>query len=1319
MVNACVPGVPEDADGDSTSDRAVIGGELEIFVATYDDGHTETQYGLRLDNGERIALQFDTDPGPMQPDEYMEFTGRWSLDKTVSTTRTFTVAGVTKHLGVDHSAVGGDEGGSISVGAAAGGKRSPMEHRVAVLVLGDVSYTLEEMRAQVNPTAGSAASYLGENSLGVDTFEGDVFGPYDVNTANCGDRFREIADLARAAAEDDGVDLDRYNKLAFVIPGGCGWGGLGQVGSPGRTRQLLTWYNNWFDCLVVSHELGHNLGLNHSHNTDCEQDIYRANRSGCDDTEYGHVFDVMGGGGCGDGHFSAAQKQYMGWLDDCEDVTAGSGAVFNLSPMDGDCGVRSLRIPIRGENSYYYLEYRKTGAGEFAGARGQDRVVLSVSNDGATVRPDVYLLDSTPESASGNRDFRDGWLAVGKDYNLPGNVRVRVLDLGDVARVEVTAPNTGSHQCHSGARPPTLEDGSVGRGCGDGCPDDPNKTNPGFCGCGVPDDDTDGDSIRDCEDGCPDDPNKGDSGVCGCGVLELECATLAPGLKRAHYSGTWSTLPNFQELTPTAVEIAPEINVDDFAGTESFGVVFTGGLRIDTAGTYDFELGSDDGSRLSIGVREVVDNDGLHGFRTRTGRVQLSKGVHAIRVEFFERGGGERLRLRYRRGSAAYQEVPANVLVHPTESVDNCPDDPNKTAPGTCGCGVSDADGDGDGVADCNDDCPADAVKTAPGTCGCGTADTDADSDGTPDCRDDCPADASKTAPGLCGCGSSDGDTDRDGTADCQDGCPSDAAKQQPGVCGCGVTDADSDGDGTANCNDGCPNDGTKLQPGACGCGVPEGSCDGQPSPGLQRAHYSGEWRVLPDFDALTPNSLDVASQVDVQDFSGTDRFGVVFTGLLRIDAEGTYDFELGSDDGSLLQLDGSDVVVNDGLHGFATRTGSVELAQGFHSLRVEFFERTGGERLRLRYRPAGGTFVTVPASVLFHGEVADDGGDPGGDDPGDGEPTCAQVDEGGTAQLACPQGQTIASVAFASYGTPTGSCGVFETSTCDATTSVARVEDICVGRASCSVPANNGQFGDPCPGTRKRLVVEFVCSGAVDECPEDPNKETPGVCGCGTADTDADGDGAADCQDECPADADKLEAGLCGCGMPDADSDGDGAADCQDECPADASKLEAGLCGCGIAEGTCAPPTFSASGENLPREGMDKAFDGQTSTKWLTFADAGWIQVTHAVPVIFDSYTIASANDHPERDPHEWQLLASNDGQTWQVLDTRAGQTFSARFQSRTFSFDNSAPYVMYRLNILTNLDPPRANSTQLSELTLQRSSATPPPASPTDGQD
>lgn len=54
------------------------------------------------------------------------------------------------------------------------------------------------------------------------------------------------------------------------------------------------------------------------------------------------------------------------------------------------------------------------------------------------------------------------------------------------------------------------------------CPDDPNKFEPGICGCGVADTDTDADGTADCNDECPDDAAKTAPGTCGCGTADTD-----------------------------------------------------------------------------------------------------------------------------------------------------------------------------------------------------------------------------------------------------------------------------------------------------------------------------------------------------------------------------------------------------------------------------------------------------------------------------------------------------------------------------------------------------------------------------------------------------------------------------------------------------------------------------------------------------------------------------------------------------------------------------------------------------------------------------
>lgn len=56
----------------------------------------------------------------------------------------------------------------------------------------------------------------------------------------------------------------------------------------------------------------------------------------------------------------------------------------------------------------------------------------------------------------------------------------------------------------------------------DNCPNDPQKVDPGDCGCGFGEEDSDGDGVKDCFDECPEDGNKTEEGLCGCFIEETD-----------------------------------------------------------------------------------------------------------------------------------------------------------------------------------------------------------------------------------------------------------------------------------------------------------------------------------------------------------------------------------------------------------------------------------------------------------------------------------------------------------------------------------------------------------------------------------------------------------------------------------------------------------------------------------------------------------------------------------------------------------------------------------------------------------------------------
>lgn len=122
----------------------------------------------------------------------------------------------------------------------------------------------------------------------------------------------------------------------------------------------------------------------------------------------------------------------------------------------------------------------------------------------------------------------------------------------------------------------------------------------------------------------------------------------------------------------------------------------------------------------------------------------------------------------------------------------------------------------------------------------------------------------------------------------------------------------------------------------------------------------------LPDFSRLTSVGSIYTAKWDIperdfsQGFPGvTDRFewfAVDYRGTVYVPKTGKYHFRLGSDDGSILYLDGAKVVVNDDTHSWREESGDVDLTQGEHAFRLSYFQGPRyGIGLQLWVTPPGG----------------------------------------------------------------------------------------------------------------------------------------------------------------------------------------------------------------------------------------------------------------------------------------------------------------------------------------------------------------------------
>lgn len=128
------------------------------------------------------------------------------------------------------------------------------------------------------------------------------------------------------------------------------------------------------------------------------------------------------------------------------------------------------------------------------------------------------------------------------------------------------------------------------------------------------------------------------------------------------------------------------------------------------------------------------------------------------------------------------------------------------------------------------------------------------------------------------------------------------------------------------------------------------------------------------------------------------------------------------------------------------------------------------------------------------------------------------------------------------------------------------------------------------------------------------------------------------------------------------------------------------------------------ASASSEAAQSAAQAFDKLASTKWFNNngGATGWLryQFGGGTAWAINRYDISSASDVPGRDPKNWQFQGSHNGTTWTTLDTRTDEFFPSRFQTRSFTFDNTTAYQYYRLNITANNG--NATGIQLSELAL-----------------
>jgi hexosaminidase len=136
--------------------------------------------------------------------------------------------------------------------------------------------------------------------------------------------------------------------------------------------------------------------------------------------------------------------------------------------------------------------------------------------------------------------------------------------------------------------------------------------------------------------------------------------------------------------------------------------------------------------------------------------------------------------------------------------------------------------------------------------------------------------------------------------------------------------------------------------------------------PGLEIGYYEGSFTSTA---GLTRDSLRRVGAVPRIGLTGTERpqrFGLRFSGYMRVPESALYTFELTSDDGAYLAI-GDQVVINIGdLSDLSIGTASIGLKKGYHPIRVLYFQAVGERELKLTVRQNETEPEEVPASWLY-----------------------------------------------------------------------------------------------------------------------------------------------------------------------------------------------------------------------------------------------------------------------------------------------------------------------------------------------------------------
>ncbi|KKB51666.1 hypothetical protein HMPREF1212_02397 [Parabacteroides sp. HGS0025] len=134
---------------------------------------------------------------------------------------------------------------------------------------------------------------------------------------------------------------------------------------------------------------------------------------------------------------------------------------------------------------------------------------------------------------------------------------------------------------------------------------------------------------------------------------------------------------------------------------------------------------------------------------------------------------------------------------------------------------------------------------------------------------------------------------------------------------------------------------------------------------GLQAVWHEFKGNKCADIEKAPVNGTYEISEVTIP-AEAKGNIGLVISGYFNAPEDAIYTFNLISDDGSTLTIDGEQVVDNDGPHSVREVTGQKALAKGLHPIQVKYFDNNGG-MLQLKVMTADGKEIPANTNMFAY----------------------------------------------------------------------------------------------------------------------------------------------------------------------------------------------------------------------------------------------------------------------------------------------------------------------------------------------------------------